>query len=1061
MEGKVVMNYPEKLGQPCWATEQVSKVISSAAHTSAKSAPYFLAAHSPFESITDAKSAGRYLTEEEVFEEIFSPARGEVQAFVKGEPGTGKSHLIRWLKLRSEHAKASGAASFANFTFVLVSRGNGSLKDALGQIVDQLGTEFSRHATRIQGAIDNLSDHAARDTLLSSLALEIGTHWPDRHPDIPMPKSLQHLAAALGPTTGFGKWIKRDGGVIHRVIQRLTEDSSVDEREQSPEFFPTDLNINITYLSPNTTPQNVINLADDLTEEDDLRESAAKILNMALTDAVRGLTGLRGSDLLEIFTEIRRELGPTKQLAVFIEDVSVGVINEDIINAFEPREIDEHCRMVAVLGITNGAWNHPRFPPNQKQRATFAFEVGGQVTEAWAANTASVAAFTARYLNAVRMDDNEIRSLAVARFSGDVARSACDGCDHQDQCFAIFGNSELPNGVKIGLFPFNSVAPQSLLAALNNSDYKSQRGLLDHIMLKALDQSYASLKRHEFPQQNHFPIRTLAHRFDWSAFSAHYLGGANWGTQEKQRLRFLANYWTDASSVSDAAGQLEPMLLPLGLPKFSGEVIKSETCKKCGKSPCTCGIKLPPICNKCNSTPCICSKEDPILNGYLGAIENWSAGENLLGDAKFREFVGTFIRNSIAWSNQRVIPITVSTTGAERLISGHAFIKIEGQIANPRNQLYLINFDRDQETKELLETLAIFECRGKNWDFPHGEIHKRKLSRWLRNNAPKLAKSLNPDPPSLVETARKCAIQILAIIATLRDRSKKTPTNATERLDGLFNPLWDASSRPVVLSPELEQIITDLESKHASIRSFVIREFGAGQGDAEPKDFIDPSPILEILNDFSKSPTVEPPPTKVAEGFWKSRFGPVSRLEAYASLSDRLQKERMAIQSAVDTADTFTKATGFDGQNLREDLGNCLKELAEVIGLQRGGQHTRGILPLPNPEFDQLWKTQVIQRAETRESWCRAVERASKVSKDDDPVSLLTFDPRRFKEFIAILRIIENFLELIDKEMQYQENHNEEQGDSRSELLNVLKQIEGMNLANQSEEPTQTDEDPE
>lgn len=1055
MEEKIAMSYPNKLGQPCWSPEQVRKVISLTAHTSAESAPYFLAAHSPFERITDAKSSGRQLTEEQVFQELFSPARGEIQAFVKGEPGTGKSHLIRWLKLRADNAKERGEANFGNFTFVLVSRGNGSLKDALSQVVGQLGAEFSHHTNRISGAIDKLSDHAARDTLLTTLALEIGTHWLTRHPQEPMPNALQHLGAALNPTTGFGAWMKRDDGVVHRVIKRLTEDSSVEDREHFPEFSSDEFNVPNTYLRPNTNPGNVIALAGDLAEEDDRRELAAKVLNIALTDAIRALTGLRGSDLLEIFTEIRRDLGPQRQLAVFIEDVSVTGIDQDIINAFEPREVDGLSRMVAILGITNLAWGSPRFPDNQKQRATFVFEVGGKVAENWAGDSATVAAFTARYLNAVRMDDENIRNLAAERFSGDVSRSACDDCDFQEKCFASFGKSELPNGVKIGLFPLNPNAPSRLLASLNEAYYQSQRGLLDRVMLPALDQSCAVLEANEFPQKLHFSVHPPKLTFDWVAFTARYLGGARWNDAEKVRVRFLAEYWTDASNISEAAAQLKPMLGPLGLPDFSSEVVVTTKCLKCGKAPCVC--KRPPelTCQKCGKSPCEC--EDPALKELLSAIETWHSGSNLSKDTDFRKLVSGLLRNSIKWADERDTPITASKTGPERLIDGHAFVKIQDQVSRPANQTFFVNLARSIETKELLESLATFERRGKNWDFPHSEIHKRKISRWLRKNTPSTVESLRPDPPSIEEKSRNCAIQVLALAATLRDR-RKMPTNAVECLDSLFAPIWDANSRPCVLSSELEQIISDLETKHAAIRSFVVREFGAGQGDAEPKDFIDPIPILDIISEFAKVPKVEPPPTEVSGGFWKTRFSAVSRLAAYATLSDRIQNERLVIQESVETVDAFTKEAGFSENTLRENLSSCLCELTEVIALQRGGQHRRGILPLPNQEFDQLWERRIIQTAATRESLCVAVGRAVDLLQDNNSWNILTYDPTKFKDCIDVINKVEKFLDLVDRHITYEENQDGVNGDSRSLLLDVLKQIEEMSSSNEKEN-LETDED--
>ncbi len=1016
------MPYPKELGQPCWIPEQVRKVISLTAHTSAESAPYFLAAHSPFARITDAKTGGRQLTEEQAFAELFSPARGEVQAFVKGEPGTGKSHLIRWLKLRADHAQGQREAGFERFKLVLVSRGNGSLKDALGQVVEQLGPEFRQHTARIRGAIDKLSDHAARDTLLYALALEIGTHWPARHPDMPLPVSLQHLAAALGPTTGFGAWMKRDGGVIHRVIQRLTEESSVEDREDFPAFAPADFSVDITFLRPNTTPGNVIAFAEDLAEEDDRRALAATILNTALADAVRGLTGLQGSDLLEIFTEIRRELGPQKQLAVFIEDVSVGGINQDIINAFEPREIDGLGRMVAVLGITNSAWGSSNFPDNQKQRATFVFEVGGQVAESWAADPPAVAAFTARYLNAVRTNDEGIRSLAEERFSDDVTRSICDDCPVQEECFQDFEYSELPNGVRIGLFPLNPVAPKALLGSLNDAYYKSQRGLLDRVLLPALDQSYSALQAREFPQQNQFSVKAPTFRFDWTGFSTRYLGGARWTEPQKTRIRFLAGYWANAATADEAAALLTAVLEPLGMPKFSSEATP----------PLKGGSSGPP--------PPPPPREDSALQDLLKAVDSWFDGSRLAKDADFRKMVGSLLRKSIAWSHQRGTPITVSTTGEGRLISGHAFVRIEEQTSSPANQLYFVELVRDEETRDLLHSLSHFERRG-SWVFPHGELHKRTISRWLRRHQPRVIESLRPDPFTLVQSARQCAIQALAVAAVLRDR-RKLPANAAERIGVLFESIWEAGAKPTLLSTELQEIAADLETRHALLRALVVREFGAGQGDAAPSDFIDPTPILEVLKESENTLSVTPP--QVGNGFWKARFSSVSRLEAYANLNERIEKERLAIERAVEAVRTFATTAGFSGDNLREALCECLKELVEVIRIQRGGQHNRAILPIAHEEFDTLWQTGILRDTDLRSSWGAATCKAIEVSTERNPANLLAFNPARLKECVATLRTVQLFLELVERHMEEEESDHGETGDSRTKLLDALQRIENL-----------------
>ena len=428
------MPHPNNFGMPCWTQEQVSKVISLTAQTSASSASYFLAAHSPFRQIIDGKSLGSTLNEEEVFKNVFSKARGQVQAFVRGEPGTGKSHLIRWLKERSEYAARQKADGLANFQLVIVTRGNGSLKDALGQIVQQLGRDFERHISRVQGAIDRLSDQTARATLLSELALELSTRWTNEHRRAPLEKRLRHLGDALN-APGIGRWLKRDGGVIHQVIRRLTEQSTAEDRENFPSFNLADLDIPPAYLSPAQNPGEAIQLADDMAEELETKELAVSALNTALADAVRALTGLKGDDLVKIFTEIRRQLGPKKSLGVFIEDVSVTGLDQDVINAFEPREADGLCRMVAILGITDNGWL--RLPDNLRQRATHIYEVGGSTVTQWASDAVEVAKFTARYLNAVRSSDEDIAAAAEDRFEGNIRKSACDGCLSKSDCHQV------------------------------------------------------------------------------------------------------------------------------------------------------------------------------------------------------------------------------------------------------------------------------------------------------------------------------------------------------------------------------------------------------------------------------------------------------------------------------------------------------------------------------------------------------------------------------------------------------------------------------------------------
>lgn len=1018
------MPFPAELGQPCWTPEQVRKVISLTAQTSSKSATAFLAAHSPFPRISDFKNPGRHLDEEGVFQDIFSPSRSEVQAFVKGEPGTGKSHLIRWLKLRADYAALHKERGLHEFKLVLVERGNGSLKDALGQIVQQLGGEFKKHIDPVKGAIERLSDGTARAKLLSELALEIDNRWTAERSRDALPKSLRHLGQSL-KAAGVGAWMLRDEGVVAQVIQRLTQHSSVQDREHFPEFTAADFKVPPKYLRPDENSRQVIEFIEDLREDNQLANAAAKTLNTARQDAIGELTGLRGSDLLEIFREIRKALfRQHKSLGIFIEDVSVTGLDQDVINAFEPRAGDDLCHMFAVLGVTNAGWGSSSMADNQKQRGTHVFEVGGDVVSQWANDDQQVARFAARYLNTLRLSESEIATVAKERFKGDIRLSKCDGCQHQEPCHAAFGKVDLAGGVTIGMFPFSERAPQALLARLTDNYYRSQRGLLDRVLLPALDQSHSAFADREFPRAENFSVQQRPISY-WAGFEQKFCGGGQWTSEKKARLKFLAQFWASAQSAEELATQLQPLLKPLGLPPFL-----------IGAKPQT--IRTPEPTAPAPAQPQR-QTEDPELLRLQECLDVWLEGKPLKQDDKYRNYLGRFLKVSIPWQDQRGTPITE----VKRLVSGQAFPRIEDQTAKPHNQIYFVDFKRNQESYSLLQSLNLFERRGQgSWDFEHGELHKRTLSRWLRKNRDRVVDSIRPQPASLTGAAVRCAIQVTALAATWRDR-KQFSDPGPESLKRLLAAIWEEDSKPEALSRDVKELTQDLQHKHQGLCDFLVRELGVGQGEADPKDFIDPVPILRTLEEYQKDIEVTPPPNTVEKSFWAPRFEAVAKFGAYGTLKERLGKERKAIRDLIDTVGAFVRDCGCSGSDERTALKSCLEQIIEVVELQYGKQHRRAVLPMPNPPFDELWKQKLIQQR--GESWGSALVEGLKVSEADKDMKLLVFDSGPLSQLLQVVTIVRDHLELVQDQMKEEEDELEKSGaGSGKELLEELGKIVGL-----------------
>ena len=1022
------MPLPTQLGQPCWEVAQVAKVISVNAQVNTQSVDYFLAAHSPFRYITNFRNPGNELNEEAVFEDIFSEGRGEVLAGVKGEPGTGKSHLVHWLKLRTDFAVQSGEKGFGNVVRVLVERKNGSLKDALSQIVEQLGSDFEDQLARVKGAIEKLSAETARATLLAKLALEVGYHWQER--GRVLPNSLRHLGQAL-QSKGVGRWLMRKGGTIDRVIGRLTEVSTVEERETFPLFEAVDLEPKTQFLSADENAQQVRAFFDDMEMEPEVREEALKVLNTALRDAVRELTGLSGSTLQDVFIEIRRKLGKKKVLTLFIEDVSVTGLDRDVLTALEPQSRNDLCRLVAVVGITSNAFG--RLEQAQRDRVTPAFEIGAEMTLRWSGDEEEVAKFTARYLNAVRFNDKEIKNLAKSRFGRDVPSSKCTDCGVRVDCHKIFGSVKLADDVEIGMFPFTKRAPQALLSKLKvgadtTGVARSQRGLLENVLGPILRDSRTALEEKEFPRIAAIPLHAVPMP-SWESLENSYLGGALWDEGNKRRLRMLADFWVTPGTADQLAAELAPLIKPFRFPPFAKAPKKLEP--KAGQTEKKSDSPPPPP--EANAT----------LTKLLTSLQEWSRGSQLQRDTQFRELLSDMISRSILWEDERSVPYIPQEFKLR--VANAAFPKIQGQTANPANQPYFLDLPRGEETRSVLSALAQFKHRGgSSWNFPSGELHKRTISRWLRKNRARTVATTIPASPLDRLDAVHAAAKVLALAAMIRDRKSLTD-EPVECIRRMFAPLWDEQTKPVILSQEMRELVSDLEKRHSSLREIVLREVGAGQGRVEAKDFVDPQPLLTAVDSLQTELKIDPLPPGFNEGAWKARFYHAANLAVYSDLAPRLAAERKRIGEKAAESLAVIRKGGCDEKDPQVALKEWLHQFIEVIELQRGGKGKSPILPHPNEAFDELWSQGGFRKR--GDVWATALSSGMKLEKVA-PHDVLTFNPATLADLATSLNIADRHLKEVDAVLTGLEKELEGKGGGNRDAL--LAELAAFPLAESS-----------
>ena len=1012
------MVYPKRFGLPCWEKDQADKCINIVAQVSKEKAPLFLATHTPIQDILDNKS-GSIVSEEQAFKNIFS-RKGEIRVVVRGGPGTGKSHLIRWINLRTEYASKHEESELSRFKIVMVQRETGSLKAALKQIVDQLGDEFGQYIEDIKNSVDKFSEETIREELISEVALEINSRWEQRGHD-PLPSDLKQLGDVL-LSPGCRQWFGRDGGVIARKISRLTDRSTQEDRKKIIVFDETELKPSPQYLSREQDAQSVHNFFEHIEYEDDIAEDAVEVLNIALEEAQRELTGIKGAKLNEIFTAIRRKLKQQKkELAIFIEDVTAasGGLDFDLFQAFEPREGKDLCRMIALLGMTNEGWNV--LPDNEKDRVNFDFDIGNNAFE-WSKDTEKVAQFAARYLNAIRCTENDINILAQDRFSSDVSMSKCYECPHKDDCHKTFGFVELEENIKIGLFPFSQAAPQNLLDKLNETHYRSSpRGLLDAVMDGALVKSYNHFQQNKFPSPVHFSVRREAINY-WTEFENRYLGGGGWADRaKKEQIQFLSEFWLNTTSSNEIASKIELFRQPFSLPEFSVKPQKTRTePSKKEKNKSQTKHRPKDI------------KENKNLNEQLTLLANWSRGDGLKKDSEFRRYLLSLIKKAILFQDHQVISIQF----VKAMIPNINPIYIHGQVSKRKNQLFLIEFDRSDETHHVLEDLTRYNVEGKkSWDFNNGEFHKRRVFKWVRKNEKKIISSFDPNPPSLKNDVIKSASQVLAFSAILKNRSFLPIRDIEKRISMIFNPNWDSNSRPQVLSNSLKRFVEDIENKWEETQRLILNELGVGQGTSNPKSFINPLPILNALKNFEKNPTIEVPSGKINESFWKKRFDAVANLNAYKELNIAIDDEKKELERFILDIKNFLIDLEFNGKELKKELTDCINEIIETVELQKQK------ITYPNENFDLLWRSKRIQ--ENKREWGSDLSKAVKIVNDNKNIDILCFDASSIKNAWNDLTIVtKDHLKEIEIYLDEQEKPDEEsQGGTKEDFLKVLDNI--------------------
>ncbi|MHC2088760.1 hypothetical protein [Methylobacterium sp. CM6244] len=864
---------------------------------------------------------------------------------VQGGPGTGKSHLVNWLKLRFDAAATTNEAGLGTALPVLVQRRSGSLRDALEQVVAQLPEAYQSYLDPVRNAIERITEAEARQKLAGAMHLELGVRWSDERRAKELPRDLRHLPEAFR-SEGFATWLCRNGGAVDRSIQRLTDPSDVRDREEAPAFGPEDFIVgDVRLRAVDRNSRNVVNLIDSLLDDPSYPPQAAEICNGVLRSALSEVTGLGDAKLAQIFNRIRAELkAEGRRLAVFIEDVStLSVLDREVVNAFEPQNDAGLCPLTSVIGMTEGVFD--ALPANQKQRAYMILSLGNAQTTTWRDDGDEIDRFVARYLNTARLAEPSVTAVAVARRQPgtDVPLSACSECPVQRECHQTFGAVDLSERgeekraegpVMVGLFPFAPAVAHRLLSNLDDLGgarvEKTPRGLLDFVVdpvLRAIDTLDASLPaRPNLPLKVHEPVY-------WTGFRQTYTGG--WAGDEVARLKLLAEAWVSADTAGEAAGRLQPFLGPFRLPAFTAKVATPPPPRK----------KTEP-----NSVEPAALTVEPRIAALASKLEGWlGRGEVLQAPQEAQRLLLNLVRGAVPFEEARTPP---ARARAAVVVDNIRIIDIDGMAGRAATRSFFVTFPRSEETRDLLVALAHFEYQGrKSWDFePDAEIHKRTVARWLRRNQGRVLASI--DPPDLDIGAPVAAALRLLSVAAVVERGSDLPKDTPAALEALLQTSDLPVPRP--LSSELGRLYNDLRERRRLAREFLFEELDIPQGGGRC-NFIDPWPVVEALPRLREAATVESLPAGYHGGHWQTRYVGLNGLKNWEGLGAALAAERSALEDCLGDIQRGLALEGYLANGTIGGLSVAYLTFFRDVGvLLQAQKATRQVLP--SPEFDRLFR---------------------------------------------------------------------------------------------------------
>jgi hypothetical protein len=500
------MSWRGTLRAACWDADEAAAIIPVEAESTSDG--IFLATHSSIPitlrdqvgSAASGMSGGTVVDEHTLLRAVYEQPADQPIIPILGKSGTGKSHLVRWLRVNLSTQEST--------RMIFVPKHRMSLRGILELILAHAtGERAEELRTKVSTAIEGFANESeAQLRLLFTLSVLVETRGAMKDGTAEETELRDYLAGSTGLPALLGDQIFRarwlhETGPIARLVREKLSGKGTDDKEDAYGFSADDLKLSVDDVTRAGAAAREI--AAVLTSDPQLRALAASMLNDQLAPAVSEVFGIGGDDLKNLLDELRLELRRQGlELLVLIEDFSIFQgIQGGLIDAITmiPTEDHDVCAMRVVMAVTTGYFMN-QMPDTVFTRTYKAFDL--EVSDVHKTGF-DPARFATQYLNAVRIGSSP---LDEAHASKSPIPNACEQCPVNDSCHEAFGAVD-----GHGLFPFNRAALDRAIQSQSVDGEFVARDVLTRVLRPVLHRDRTEIDAGRFPS---------------AAFAAEFAAGA-------------------------------------------------------------------------------------------------------------------------------------------------------------------------------------------------------------------------------------------------------------------------------------------------------------------------------------------------------------------------------------------------------------------------------------------------------------------------------------------------------------------------------------------------------